>query len=373
MRTIKERTISRRRWNSIGGFVLPSMVVLLGGCTGPSSSAPGATASTAGKEISVPITGAGSTFVMPAMSKWTYAYSQANPNAAVNYQSVGSGAGIAQYKAGTVDFGATDAPLSDKEQAEMPIPTLHIPVTAGCEVLAYNLAGINNGLKLSGDVIADIYLHKISLWNDPRIAQQNVGMNLPAAPITVTHRSDGSGTTYVFTDYLSSISPEWKAGPGLGKSVNWPVGIGGKGNEGVAGLIKQTPGAIGYIELAYAVQTKLTYGPIRNKSGNYVEATIPSTTAAAEAAVSRMKQDIRVSIVNGETKDAYPIAGFTYVLVAKTPKDASKGKAVVDFIKWVLGPGQEMATQLQYAPLPKAVLDLNAAALESISSSTKSK
>ncbi|MBS1717033.1 MAG: phosphate ABC transporter substrate-binding protein PstS [Armatimonadetes bacterium] len=329
------------------------------------------TAGTTGKTDAAPtqsvaITGAGSTFVNPAMSKWAYMYQQDHPGITVNYQSVGSGAGIAQYKAGTVDFGATDAPLSDKDLAEMPSPTIHVPVIAGCEVLAYNLPGVENGLKLSEDVLADMFLGKIKVWNDPRIVSANPGMTLPSTPITIAHRSDGSGTTFIFTDYLSAVSPAWKSGPGKGKTVNWPVGVGGKGNEGVAGLIKQTPGAIGYVELAYAVQTKLNYGPIRNKSGNYVTPSIESTTAAVNAAAEALKKDIRVSIVNQDGKDAYPIAGMTYVLLSKAPKDQVKAKAVKDFMTWVLGPGQKTAIDLQYAPLPDAVVTLNTASLETI-------
>ncbi len=337
------------------------------GTTGASGSASNSSGN--GAAATVSLTGAGSTFVNPAMSKWTYTYHENHADVSINYQSVGSGAGIAQYKAGTVDFGATDAPLSDKELSEMPTPTVLVPVIAGCTVMAYNLPGVQNGLKLSSDVVAGIYLGKIKKWNDPLIVAQNTGLKLPDLDITVAHRSDGSGTTYIFTDYLCSVSPEWKSGPGMGKSVNWPVGVGGKGNEGVAGLIKQTPGCIGYVELAYAVQTKLNYGPIKNKSGEYVEPSIESTTAAANAGVEAMKKDIRTSIVNGESKDAYPIAGFTYLLVSKAPKDAAKAKALNEFLDWVFADGQKMAAELQYAPLPESVVGLNKTALADVKAS----
>ena len=343
-----------------GSTVLLSTLALFiaSGCSSPSteSNSGGKTNDTGTK---MTITGAGSTFVNPAMSKWIYSYKDAT----INYQSVGSGAGIAQYKAGTVDFGATDAPLSDKEVGEMPQPTVHVPVIAGCLVLAYNLEGVEDGLKLSPAAIAGIFSGKVTKWNDPVIVKDNPGVKLGDTPITVAHRSDGSGTTYVFTDYLSAVSPEWKASTGMGKTVNWPTGIGGKGNEGVSGLIKQTPGSIGYVELAYAVQTKLHYGPVQNKAGKFVTPSLESTTAAANSAAEAMKTDIRVSIVNSSGDDAYPICGFTYVLVPKAAKDAAKGKALYDFLNWVFGPGQEMAAPLQYAPLPASVVELNKQAI----------
>ncbi len=312
------------------------------------------------------INGAGATFPYPIYSKWFYEYHKSNPGVTINYQSVGSGAGIAQYKAGTVDFGATDAPLSDSEQASMPQPTLHIPTVAGAEIMAYNVPGVGRGLKLSGDVIAGIYLGRITNWSDPRIVKQNPGVRLPASNITVVHRSDGSGTSYIYTNYLAAVSPEWRDKVGIGKTVNWPIGIGGKGNEGVAGLVKNSPGTIGYVELAYAVQNKLHYGPIRNRSGNYVEASIASTTEAANAAGPRMQKDIRVSIVDGPGKNTYPIAGFTYLLVSKTPRNAAKSMALVKFLHWAMGPGQQMAEGLLYAPLPRSVVSLNEKALAQV-------
>lgn len=314
------------------------------------------------------LTGAGSTFVYPAMSKWTDAYQKANPGVTINYQSVGSGAGIGQLKAGTVDFAASDVAMSDKELGEMPGPVVQVPMVAGCVAIAYNLPGVQSGLKLSGDVIADIYLGKITKWNDPRITSQNAGVNLPDMPIAVVGRSDGSGTTYIFTDYLSTVSPVWKVKPGKGKTVAWPVGSGQKGSAGVAGLVKQSPGGIGYVELAYAMQTNMTYAQVRNKSGKYAEATVDSTSAAANAAVDALKADIRTSIVDTAAPDGYPISGFTYALLEKAPKDPAKGKAIVDFMKWIQGPGQDMAKELQYAPLPKSVVDLNETALTSVGS-----
>jgi phosphate transport system substrate-binding protein len=312
------------------------------------------------------INGAGASFPNPIYQKWIFEHKKINPGVEINYASVGSGAGIAQYKAGTVDFGATDAPLSDAEQSSMPQPTLHIPTVAGAVVMAYNVPGIGNGMRLSAESISGIYLGHITTWNHPAIAKDNPGATLPATPITVVHRSDSSGTTYIFTSYLGAVNGEWNSKVAIGKSVNWPVGIGGKGNDGVAGLIKNSAGSIGYVELAYAVQNKLNHGPVKNKAGKYVDASIASTTEAANAGVARMKKDIRVSIVDGPGANTYPIAGFTYLLVSKTPRDAAKGKALVDFLKWALGPGQTMAEALLYAPLPKTVVALNEHSLSQI-------
>jgi phosphate transport system substrate-binding protein len=312
------------------------------------------------------INGAGATFPYPIYSKWFQAYSRAHPGVKFNYQAVGSGAGIAQYKAGTVFFGASDAPLSDAESASMPQPTLHIPTVAGAVVLAYNIKGVGPGLRLSGDVIADVYLGKIKSWNDPRIQKQNPNITLPAENIAVAHRSDGSGTSYIFTNYLSAVSGEWKSRVGAGKSVSWPAGLGGNGNAGVAGLVKSSAGGIGYVELAYAVQNRLAYGPVRNKSGNYVLASAATTTAAANSAAAAMQRDVRVSIVNAAGANAYPIAGFTYLLAPRAPKDSNLGRVLVDFLKWAMGPGQQMAGDLLYAPLPPAVVQINERALGTI-------
>jgi phosphate transport system substrate-binding protein len=292
------------------------------------------------------------------MSKWFDAYGQAN-GLQINYQSIGSGGGIQQLKNGTVDFGASDAPLSDADLKTMPSPVVQFPVTAGAEAIIYNLPGVPAGLKLSGDVIADIYLGKIKKWNDPKITALNAGRALPATAIAVAHRSDGSGTTFIFTDYLTVVSRDWAAKIGKGKSVNWPVGIGAKGNEGVAGAVKQTPGGIGYVELAYVVQNKLPYAAVQNKAGQFVEPSVDSTTAAIAGAAQALQKDVRSSIVNQNGKAAYPIAGMTYVMVYKKQKDSAKGKALVDFLKWAMKDGQSMAKPLDYAPLPAAVTALN--------------
>jgi len=311
------------------------------------------------------INGAGATFPGPIYSKWFQAYTAAHPNVRFNYQPVGSGAGIAQYKAGTVFFGATDAPVPDSDLATMQ-PTLHIPTVAGAVVLAYNIKGIGAGLKLSGDVIADIYLGHITTWNDPRIQKENPNLNLPAEAISVVHRSDGSGTSFIFTSYLASVSSEWKNKVGSGKSVSWPNGLGGSGNAGVAGLVKSSSGGIGYVELAYAVQNKLNYGPVKNKAGNFVLASTASTTAAASMAVKELKKDVRVTIVNEPGANSYPISGFTYLLVPKSPKDTATSAALVDFLTWTMGPGQGMADSLLYAPLPAEAVSINSAAIKSI-------
>ncbi len=311
------------------------------------------------------INGAGATFPAPIYAKWFQAYSAAHANVRFNYQPVGSGAGIAQYKAGTVFFGATDAPMMDSEMGGMQ-PTLHIPTVAGAVVLAYNIKGIGAGLKLSGDVIADIYLGHITTWNDPRIQKENPNITLPGEAITVVHRSDGSGTSYIYTNYLASVSNEWKNKVGAGKSVSWPTGLGGNGNAGVAGLVKSSSGGIGYVELAYAVQTKLNYGPVKNKAGNFVLASTASTTAAASVAVNALKKDVRVSIVNGTGANTYPISGFTYLLVPKASKDAATAAVVADFLKWAMGPGQGMAESLLYAALPAEAVKINEAAISTI-------
>lgn len=338
-----------------------------GGTASGSTGTSGTTGTTSGGTGGgVAITGAGSTFVNPAMSSWAYTYHGSHADVTINYQSVGSGAGISQYQAGTVDFGASDAPLSDKDLAGMPSPTVQFPVVAGGTALAYNIPGIGPGLKLSDDVLADIFLGKIKTWNDPRLVALNADQKLPATAITVAHRSDGSGTTYIFTDYLCAVSPAWKSGPGMGKSVNWPVGTGGKGTEGVAGLVKATPGSIGYVELAYAVQTKMNYAQLKNKSGAFVSPSVDSTAAAVAAAADALKKDVRSSIVNEDGKDSYPIAGMTYVILSKTPKDKTKAAAIVDFMKWVLGDGQNDSKKLQYAPLPAPISDLGQAALAEI-------
>ncbi|MGE5190448.1 MAG: phosphate ABC transporter substrate-binding protein PstS [Gemmatimonadota bacterium] len=303
------------------------------------------------------VTGAGATFPYPLYSKWFYEYSNSHPGVNFNYQSIGSGGGIRQVTAGTVDFGASDAPMTDSEMAKLPGPIFHIPMTIGAVTVVYNLAGIGSGLKLPPDVLAGIYLGKITRWNDPRIASQNPGLGLPAEDVVVAARSDGSGTTDIFTNYLSTVSPEWRAKVGRGKSIRWPVGLGGKGNEGVAGLVKQTPGGIGYVELAYAKQNRMTVAAIRNRAGAYVMPAIASTSAAAAGAAKTMPADFRVSLVDAPGKDSYPICGFTWLLVYKDQRDRAKGKALVSFLKWAIRDGQKLGPALDYAPLPGAVVE----------------
>ena len=302
------------------------------------------------------INGAGATFPYPIYSKWFDVYSTQNPDLHFNYQSIGSGGGIKQISARTVDFGATDGPMNDQQLADAPGRLFHIPTVMGSVAVAYNLPGAGNGLKLTPDVLADIFLGNITKWSDAKITSANPNMQIPDMPIVVAHRSDGSGTTFIFVDYLSSISSAWKLGTGKGTSVNWPVGLGGKGNEGVAGIIKQTPGALGYTELAYAVKNKLSYALVQNKSGNFIEPTIQSTSKAAEGV--SIPSDFRVSVVNSPNPDAYPIAGFTWLLIYKNQDNPVKGKALVDFITWAIHDGQKYTADLLYAPLPAEVVKM---------------
>ncbi len=318
------------------------------------------------------ITGAGATFPYPLYSKWFYEYSNSHPGLNFNYQSIGSGGGIKQITAGTIDFGASDAPMTDDELAKLPGPILHIPTAIGAVTVVYNLAGAASGLKLAQDVLVDIYLGKIAKWNDPRIASANPGLKLPGADIVVATRSDGSGTTDIFTNYLSTVSIEWRAKVGRGKSIRWPVGIGGKGNEGVAGLVKQTPGAIGYVELAYAKQNKMAMAALKNRDGSFVLPSIESTSAAAAGAAKTMPADFRVSLVNAPGKDSYGICGMTWLLVYKNQKDPAKGKALVSFLKWATRDGQKIGPTLDYAPLPKPVVDMVDKTLKQIVSGGKS-
>jgi phosphate transport system substrate-binding protein len=307
---------------------------------------------------SVDLTGAGATFPYPLYSKWFSEYA-AKTGVKINYQSIGSGGGIRQLSEGTVDFGASDSPMTDEEMAKAKYgPVLHIPTVIGEVALTYNLPEITEPLKLNGEVIGDVFLGKITKWNDPRLAALNPGVKLPGRDILVVHRSDGSGTTYIFTDYLSSASRAWAAGPGKGKEVQWPVGLGGKGNEGVAGQIKQTPGAIGYTELAYAKQNRLTVAAVQNSAGQFVLPSVESATAAAAGAVDRLAAhaDFRVSIVNAAGAGAYPIASFTWILAYETQRDPVKGRKLVDFLKWALTEGEKEASALDYAPLPAEIM-----------------
>jgi phosphate transport system substrate-binding protein len=308
---------------------------------------------------------AGATFPYPLYSKWFEAYRQ-KTGVTINYQSIGSGGGISALKAGTVDIGASDAPLSDQEARDMGQPVLHIPTVAGAVAISYNLPGIGKGLQLTPDVLADIFLGKLTRWNDRRIAAINPGKKLPGINIAVAHRSDGSGTSYIFTNYLAAVSGEWKSKVGAGKSVNWPVGIGGKGNEGVSAAIKQTPGGIGYVELAYALQNRLPYAALRNRAGRFVEPSLASTTAAAAGGVKAMQKDVRVSIVNSPNREAYPIAGFTYLLVYQKQKDSTRGRAVTQFLQWAIHDGQKYASPLLYASLPAGVVKLDEAKVKTL-------
>lgn len=302
------------------------------------------------------LNGAGASFPNPIYQKWFTQYSSAHNGVQINYQSLGSGAGIRQVSAGTVDFGASDGPMTDEQLSQAPGKILHIPTVLGAVVPSYNVSGVKQELKFTPELLAGIFLGKITNWSDPAIAKINPGVKFPNQAIVVAHRSDGSGTTYIFTDYLSKVSPEWNSAVGKGTSVKWPVGIGGKGNEGVAGTIRQIDGSIGYIELIYAVQNNISYGTVRNKSGNFVKASLESTTAAAAAAAANMPADYRVSITNPDGKNAYPIASFTWLLIPQQSKDANKGRVLRDFLNWMLKDGQREVTELTYAPLPKEVV-----------------
>jgi phosphate transport system substrate-binding protein len=314
----------------------------------------------------VQINGAGATFPYPIYSKWFSEYNKLHPDIAINYQSIGSGGGIRQLSNETVFFGASDGPMTDEQLKAAPGPILHFPSVLGANVPVYDIPGVTTELKFSGTVLANIFLGKVTKWNDPAITALNPGIKLPATDITVAHRSDGSGTTYIWVDYLSKVSPEWKEKVGVATSVNWPVGIGGKGNEGVAGLVKQTPGSIGYVELIYALQNKIDFGTVQNLEGEFSKASLQSITAAAAAASKAMPADFRVSITNAPGKGVYPVSSFTWLLFYQDPKDKPKGKVMVDFLKWALTDGQKYAGELGYAPLPKEVVALEMEAIKKI-------
>ncbi len=301
------------------------------------------------------LTGAGATFPYPLYSKWFDVYEK-QTGVKIDYQSIGSGGGIQQITVQTVDFGATDAPMTDDQLKAAKSEILHIPTVLGAVVIIYNLQGVDKGLKLTPEAAAGIYLGEVTKWNDPKITADNPDLKLPDTAIVVVQRSDGSGTSNIFTDYLSNVSATWRDKVGKGTSVKWPVGLGAKGNEGVAGQVKQTPGSIGYVELAYAVQNKLSYATLKNKAGKFVEATLDSTTAAAAGASATMPDDLRVSIVNAAGDASYPIAGYTYLLVYKDQTDQAKGKAIADFVWWGIHDGEGYAKDLLYAPLPKEVV-----------------
>ncbi len=302
----------------------------------------------------ITLNGAGATFPYPMYSKWFSEYNKLHPDIQFNYRSIGSGGGIRQVLAGTVDFGATDGPMTDEQLAQAKTKILHIPTVLGADVPAYNIPGVTEELKFTPELLANIFLGKITSWNDAALAKANPGVNLPNQPIIVIHRSDGSGTTYIFTDYLSKVSTDWKNQVGKGTSVKWPVGLGGKGNEGVAGMIRQMQGSIGYVELIYAVNNHIAYGSVKNAGGQFVKASLESVTAAA-ASVKSMPADFRVSITNAPGKDTYPIASFTWLLIPNPSKDRAKGKIIADFLNWMVEDGQKMTADLSYAPLPEGV------------------
>ena len=311
------------------------------------------------------LNGAGATFPNPIYSKWFSEYNKLHPEVQINYQSIGSGGGIRQVLNGTVDFGASDGPMSDEQLSQSKTKILHIPTVMGAVVPAYNIPGITGEIKFTPEVLAGIFLQKITNWNDPALAKANPGVNFPNHPIIVIYRSDGSGTTFIFTDYLSKVSKDWANGVGKGTSVKWPVGMGGKGNEGVAGQVRQLEGSIGYVELIYAVQNKITYGSVRNAAGNFVTASLDGVTEAA-ASAKTMPADFRVSITNAPGKTAYPISSFTWLLIPTPAKDPKKGKIIADFLDWMVTDGQKMTSQLSYAPLPDSVAEKVKAAIKQV-------
>ncbi len=315
----------------------------------------------------VQINGAGATFPYPIYSKWFSEYNKLHPDVQINYQSIGSGGGIKQLLSKTVSFGATDGPMTDEQlMSSTSGKILHFPTVLGAVVPVYNLPGVSGELRFSGPVLADIFLGTITKWNDPQIAKLNPGVNLPGTDITVVHRGEGSGTSYIWCDFLAKVSPEWKKRVGVAAMVQWPVGVGGKGNEGVSGLVSQTPGALGYVELIYAMQNRIAYGTVQNMNGKFVKAGVQSVTAAAAAAASKMPADFRVSITNAPGDDVYPISSFTWLLLYESLPDKQKAKTLVEFLTWALGDGQKFAADLGYAPLPKNVVDMELKALAQV-------
>ncbi len=314
----------------------------------------------------VKINGAGATFPYPIYSKWFDEYHKAHSNVEINYQSIGSGGGIRQVSSQTVFFGATDGPMTNEQLQAAPGKILHFPTVLGAVVPVYNVPNVKVELKFSGQVLADIFLGKITKWNAPQITALNPGVALPGTDITVVHRSDGSGTTYIWVDYLAKASPEFRTKVGVNTAVNWPTGVGGKGNEGVAGLVTQTPGSLGYVELIYALQSKSNYGSVQNMAGEFVKASVTSVTAAASAAAAQMPADFRVSITNAPGKGVYPISSFTWLLLYENPKDKNQSKIMVEFMKWALADGQKFAADLGYAPLPAEVVKLELAQLAKV-------
>jgi phosphate transport system substrate-binding protein len=357
--------MTRVHTQAIAGAAL--LAVVATGCGGGQSQeggAPGATPSQ-----SLQINGAGATFPYPLYSKWFDEYRRAHPDVAINYQSIGSGGGIRQVTNETVFFGATDGPMTDEQLAAAPGRILHFPTVLGADVPVYNIPNVTSELKFTGPVLADIFLGKITKWNDPAILRLNADVSLPSTDITVIHRADASGTTYIWVDYLSKVSPEWREKVGVSTQVSWPVGVGGKGNEGVAGLVSQTPGSIGYVELIYALQNKIAYGAVQNAATEFVKASEMSVTAAAAGAASSMPADFRVSITDAPGAGAYPISSFTWLLLYQDANDKAQAAAMVDFIKWALADGQKFAAELGYAPLPAEIVRMELDALATIKTS----
>jgi phosphate transport system substrate-binding protein len=326
----------------------------------------GVLAMVAGVAAAQNINAAGATAPYPIYNKWFTEYAAAHPSVKINYQSIGSGGGIKQVTEGTVDFGASDGPMSDEQMAAAKVKVMHIPTVLAAVVPIFNLPGVDKELNFSGDVIADIYLGKITKWTDPRIAADNPGVKFPGTPILPVYRSEGSGTTFIFSDYLTKVSPAWAAGPGKGTAIKWGPGIGAKGSEGVAGMVRQTPGAIGYVELTYATENKIQYGAMKNAAGKFLKATPEGVSAAAAASAKTMPADFRVSITNAPGATSYPIASFTWLLIPTKFSDPAKGKAVADFLTWMLAKGEGEAAGLGYAPLPKPVAEKVAQAIKTI-------
>ena len=312
------------------------------------------------------INGAGATFPNPIYQKWFAEYNKLHADVRINYQPVGSGGGIQQVSKRTVFFGATDGPMTQEQLLAADGKILHFPTVLGGVVPIYNVPGLSADLKFTGPLLADIFLGKVTKWNDPAIAKVNEGVSLPATDIVVVHRSEGSGTTYILADYLAKVSPEWKTKVGVNASLNWPTGVGAKGSDGVTGQVKQTPGALGYTELTYALTNKISYGPVGNAGGKFVKASTESVTTAAASAATKMPADFRVSITNAPGDGAYPIASFTWILLYENPADKAQAKTMVEFMTWALNEGQKFAPDMGYAPLPKAVVDLELAALKKI-------
>ena len=311
------------------------------------------------------LNGAGATFPYPMYSKWFSEYNKLHSDVQINYQSIGSGGGIRQVLNGTVDFGASDGPMTNEQLAQSKTKILHVPTVMGAVVPAYNVPGVSGEVKFTPEALAGIFLGKVQKWNDAAITSANPGVKLPDQPIIVIYRSDGSGTTFIFTDYLSKVSKDWASTVGKGTSVKWPNGLGGKGNEGVAGQVRQLGGSIGYVELIYAVENKITYGSVKNAAGNFVKASLEGVTEAAASAPA-MPADFRVSITNAPGKTAYPISSFTWLLIPEQAKDPKKGKIIADFLDWMVTDGQKMTTQLSYAPLPPSVVEKVKAAIKQV-------